>query len=179
MICGLAIGRLWRVGPARQPGAHQDSLPLLRPRAVERLLPPAVNHTTSNTASDSAPVLLTPAWTATDKIPVTSRRRHILRLLLNTCYYNASHPTIFFDIIRNEYGWKEENPIQIKDGLRQSLPSFLLSNVKTGNCTSVTNTGAYSCLRTIIELKREFSYYLLQLYIPSFMLVAVSWVSFW
>nr|AAD13405.1 putative glutamate-gated chloride channel alpha subunit [Haemonchus contortus] len=78
-----------------------------------------------------------------------------------------------------EYGWKEEKPIQIKDGLRQSLPSFLLSNVKTSNCTSVTNTGAYSCLRTIIELKREFSYYLLQLYIPSFMLVAVSWVSFW
>ncbi|KAK6024557.1 Neurotransmitter-gated ion-channel transmembrane region, partial [Ostertagia ostertagi] len=78
-----------------------------------------------------------------------------------------------------EYGWKEEKPIQIKDGLRQSLPSFLLSNVKTGNCTSVTTTGAYSCLRTIIELKREFSYYLLQLYIPSFMLVAVSWVSFW
>ncbi|KAL6729870.1 hypothetical protein Aduo_000884 [Ancylostoma duodenale] len=78
-----------------------------------------------------------------------------------------------------EYGWKAEKPIQIKDGLRQSLPSFLLSNVRTGNCTSVTNTGAYSCLRTIIELKREFSYYLLQLYIPSFMLVAVSWVSFW
>ncbi|CAI4229845.1 unnamed protein product [Auanema sp. JU1783] len=78
-----------------------------------------------------------------------------------------------------EYGWKSENPIQIKDGLRQSLPSFLLNSVRTGNCTSVTNTGAYSCLRTILELKREFSYYLLQLYIPSFMLVAVSWVSFW
>ncbi|KAE9420565.1 hypothetical protein Angca_003880, partial [Angiostrongylus cantonensis] len=77
------------------------------------------------------------------------------------------------------YEWKEEKPIQIKDGLRKSLPSFLLSSVRTGNCTSVTNTGVYSCLRTIIELKREFSYYLLQLYIPSFMLVAVSWVSFW
>ncbi|VDO82133.1 unnamed protein product [Heligmosomoides polygyrus] len=48
MILGPAIGRLWRVGSARQPGAHQDSLPLLQPRAVERLLPPAVNHTTYN-----------------------------------------------------------------------------------------------------------------------------------
>ncbi|CAJ0565619.1 unnamed protein product, partial [Mesorhabditis spiculigera] len=78
-----------------------------------------------------------------------------------------------------EYTWKDESPIQIKQGLSLSLPSFLLSSVTTGNCTSVTNTGVYSCMSTILELKREFSYYLLQLYIPSFMLVAVSWVSFW
>ncbi|CAJ0944490.1 unnamed protein product, partial [Mesorhabditis belari] len=77
-----------------------------------------------------------------------------------------------------EYTWKDEKPIQIKKGLRLSLPSFLLSSVSVGNCTSITNTGVYSCLRTVMELKREFSYYLLQLYIPSFMLVAVSWVSF-
>ncbi|KRX63517.1 Glutamate-gated chloride channel, partial [Trichinella sp. T9] len=37
----------------------------------------------------------------------------------------------------------------------------------------------YSCLRTILTLKREYSYYLITLYIPSFMLVVVSWVNFW
>ncbi|VDK44682.1 unnamed protein product [Anisakis simplex] len=96
---------------------------------------------------------------------------------MQQCYIDyASYAYTAKDIV---YHWKEERPIQIKDGLRQSLPSFVLSDVKTGNCTSVTNTGTYSCLRTIIELKREFSYYLLQLYLPSFMLVTVSWVSFW
>lgn len=46
-------------------------------------------------------------------------------------------------------------------------------------CGSLVSAGEYSCLRTILILRREFSYYLLQLYIPSFMLVIVSWVSFW
>lgn len=78
-----------------------------------------------------------------------------------------------------EYIWKVEKPVQLKDGLSSSLPSFQLTNTSTTYCTSKTNTGAYSCLRTILSLRRQFSYYLLQLYIPSCMLVIVSWVSFW
>ncbi|CAB03329.1 Ig-like domain-containing protein [Caenorhabditis elegans] len=78
-----------------------------------------------------------------------------------------------------EYVWKEETPVQLKAGLSSSLPSFQLTNTSTTYCTSKTNTGSYSCLRTIIQLRRQFSYYLLQLYIPSCMLVIVSWVSFW
>lgn len=77
------------------------------------------------------------------------------------------------------YLWKNDTPIQLKDGLKESLPSFDLQDATTGYCTSKTNTGEYSCLRTVMILRREFSYYLLQLYIPSFMLVIVSWVSFW
>ncbi|EYC15701.1 hypothetical protein Y032_0036g3305 [Ancylostoma ceylanicum] len=78
-----------------------------------------------------------------------------------------------------EYRWKETDPVQLKDGLNSSLPSFQLNKVSTTYCTSKTNTGTYSCLRTVLELRRQFSYYLLQLYIPSSMLVIVSWVSFW
>lgn len=40
-------------------------------------------------------------------------------------------------------------------------------------------TGTYSCLRVDLLFKREFSYYLIQIYIPCCMLVIVSWVSFW
>lgn len=39
--------------------------------------------------------------------------------------------------------------------------------------------GEYSCLRVDLLFKREFSYYLIQIYIPCCMLVIVSWVSFW
>ncbi|CAK5074989.1 unnamed protein product [Meloidogyne enterolobii] len=81
-----------------------------------------------------------------------------------TCLIDlASYAYTTDDII---YVWKRDNPVQ------QKL-------VLTDSCTSNTNTGTYSCLRTKLILRREFSYYLLQLYIPSCMLVIVSWVSFW
>ncbi|KHN81457.1 Glutamate-gated chloride channel [Toxocara canis] len=101
-------------------------------------------------------------------------------------YYPLDRQTCLIDLASYayttddiKYEWKVTNPIQQKEGLRQSLPSFELQDVLTDYCTSKTNTGEYSCLRTKMILRREFSYYLLQLYIPSFMLVIVSWVSFW
>ncbi|XP_035779179.1 glutamate-gated chloride channel isoform X1 [Anopheles albimanus] len=45
--------------------------------------------------------------------------------------------------------------------------------------TSGFLTGEYSCLKVDLLFKREFSYYLIQIYIPCCMLVIVSWVSFW
>ncbi|KAI6226375.1 BMA-AVR-14, isoform b [Aphelenchoides fujianensis] len=101
-------------------------------------------------------------------------------------YYPLDYQTCLIDLASYayttddiKYEWKAENPIQKKMGLEQSLPSFELQDVLTDYCTSKTNTGEYSCLRTKMILRREFSYYLLQLYIPSCMLVIVSWVSFW
>ncbi|EPB78621.1 hypothetical protein ANCCEY_02259 [Ancylostoma ceylanicum] len=55
-----------------------------------------------------------------------------------------------------EYRWKETDPVQLKDGLNSSLPSFQLNKVSTTYCTSKTNTGTYSCLRTVLELRRQF-----------------------
>lgn len=45
--------------------------------------------------------------------------------------------------------------------------------------TCFVGAGEYSCLKVDLLFKREFSYYLIQIYIPCCMLVIVSWVSFW
>ena len=75
------------------------------------------------------------------------------------------------------YIWKEVDPVQIVKDL--NLPRFKLEQFQTTYCNTVTNTGAYSCLKVVLVFKREFSYYLLTIYVPSCMLVIVSWVSFW
>ncbi|EJW77718.1 hypothetical protein WUBG_11372 [Wuchereria bancrofti] len=84
-------------------------------------------------------------------------------------YYPLDRQTCLIDLASYayttddiKYEWKLKNPIQQKEGLRQSLPSFELQDVMTDYCTSKTNTGEYSCLRTKMILRREFSYYLLQ-----------------
>ncbi|XP_014212496.1 glutamate-gated chloride channel isoform X3 [Copidosoma floridanum] len=73
--------------------------------------------------------------------------------------------------------WKEGDPVQVVKNLH--LPRFTLERFFTDYCNSKTNTGEYSCLKVDLLFKREFSYYLIQIYIPCCMLVIVSWVSFW
>ncbi|XP_062559937.1 glutamate-gated chloride channel isoform X6 [Armigeres subalbatus] len=73
--------------------------------------------------------------------------------------------------------WKEDDPVQVVKNLH--LPRFTLEKFLTDYCNSKTNTGEYSCLKVDLLFKREFSYYLIQIYIPCCMLVIVSWVSFW
>jgi hypothetical protein len=40
-------------------------------------------------------------------------------------------------------------------------------------------SGNYSKLRLSIHLKRTFGYYMIQTYIPSMLVVILSWVNFW
>ncbi|UXI18608.1 transcription factor BTF3-like 4 [Sarcoptes scabiei] len=75
------------------------------------------------------------------------------------------------------FTWKANNPVQVSADI--NLPRFTLKDYNTKYCTSRTNTGEYSCLEVALLFKREFSYYLIQIYIPCAMLIFVSWVSFW
>ena len=40
-------------------------------------------------------------------------------------------------------------------------------------------TGAYSCLRVVLVFARQLSFFIFTIYIPCFMIVIVSWMSFW
>jgi len=39
--------------------------------------------------------------------------------------------------------------------------------------------GAFPCLEIRFVLRRDFGYFLIQIYVPSMLVVILSWVSFW
>jgi len=43
----------------------------------------------------------------------------------------------------------------------------------------VRAAGAYPCLMLEFLLRRDIGYFLIQVYVPSMLIVILSWVSFW
>lgn len=82
--------------------------------------------------------------------------------------------------------WFTENPINFNDEI--GLPEFKITGVSPDYCNgtfryTLTDTsfriGHFSCLKAIIFLDRAIGYHLVQSYIPTALIVIISWVSFW
>ncbi|XP_077867629.1 glycine receptor subunit alpha-4-like [Saccoglossus kowalevskii] len=73
--------------------------------------------------------------------------------------------------------WKNETPLLKNEEIE--IPEFVLHDIKTVQCVNVYSTGEFSCLRVYFFLRRIFDFHLIQTYVPSILLVVVSWVSFW
>jgi len=59
------------------------------------------------------------------------------------------------------------------------MPQFIIESVHPTLCYERFHLGNYSCLVAHFYLKRSVSFHLIQSYLPSILIVAISWVSFW
>ncbi|XP_041967025.1 glycine receptor subunit alpha-3 isoform X2 [Alosa sapidissima] len=76
------------------------------------------------------------------------------------------------------FEWQERGPVQVAEGL--TLPQFILKDESDLRyCTKHYNTGKFTCIEVRFHLERQMGYYLIQMYIPSLLIVILSWVSFW
>ncbi|XP_078030661.1 glycine receptor subunit alpha-2 isoform X1 [Epinephelus lanceolatus] len=76
------------------------------------------------------------------------------------------------------FEWLENGAVQVSEGL--TLPQFIMREEKElGYCTKHYNTGKFTCIEVNFHLERQMGYYLIQMYIPSLLIVILSWVSFW
>ncbi|XP_061163866.1 glycine receptor subunit alpha-2-like [Saccostrea echinata] len=77
-----------------------------------------------------------------------------------------------------DYHWVSYRPVQIPP---VSLPQFNMPDtIKTTVCqTEYGEVGDFGCLLVELKFERNTGYYIAQIFIPSILIVTLSWVSFW
>ncbi|KAK8748389.1 hypothetical protein OTU49_016117, partial [Cherax quadricarinatus] len=115
---------------------------------------------------------------------------YILRLKLTfSCMMDLSsfpldHQTCYIQIAsfvkttrELELVWYEHLPIKMYKRLK--LPQFEIKEIRVDTCNQSFHIGNYSCLQAVFDLRRNIGYHLVQSYLPTSLIVVVSWVSFW
>ncbi|XP_013390563.1 glycine receptor subunit alpha-2 isoform X2 [Lingula anatina] len=77
---------------------------------------------------------------------------------------------------RIQFDWAAS---QIDKDEELKLPQFFLLDTNFDTCTKTYKAGIFSCLRVDFSLKRDINFYIIQTYLPSVLIVTLSWVSFW
>lgn len=88
-------------------------------------------------------------------------------------------------MIMESYGYSTETlmfkwnamPLTIQSTVR--LAQFHLGQKRTFQCDKQYYGVNYTCIMLEFDLSRSFGYYLTQVYVPSILIVVLSWVSFW
>ncbi|CAH1123646.1 unnamed protein product [Ceutorhynchus assimilis] len=75
------------------------------------------------------------------------------------------------------FQWDPDVPLVVDENIE--LPQLALVKNHTADCTQVYSTGNFTCLEVVFQLKRRLGYYLFHTYIPTCLIVIMSWVSFW
>jgi len=75
--------------------------------------------------------------------------------------------------------WKEPQPVTMYGGLK--MPQFEIRNIRHLNCQStyLSEYSEYSCILAEFDLQRAIGFHLVQSYLPTMLVVVISWVSFW
>ncbi|XP_035686602.1 glycine receptor subunit alpha-2-like [Branchiostoma floridae] len=73
--------------------------------------------------------------------------------------------------------WKWTRPVEFDASVE--LPQFYVENIRTNRTVQNYNTGQYTRLTATFDLQRQMGFYLIQVYIPTMLIVILSWVSFW
>jgi hypothetical protein len=68
-------------------------------------------------------------------------------------------------------------PLDVDKGIE--LPQLELISTKNDDCTTMYSTGKFTCLEVVFTFKRRLGYYLFHTYVPTCLIVIMSWISFW
>ncbi|KAK2160626.1 hypothetical protein LSH36_129g06010 [Paralvinella palmiformis] len=89
----------------------------------------------------------------------------------------TNEKTVAYTTDKLVFIWDTYTPLEINQDLE--LPQFALDDYRFVDCAKTYTTGSFSCLQVNFILRRDIGYYMIQTYIPSGLVVILSWVSFW
>ncbi|XP_022244061.1 glycine receptor subunit alpha-3-like [Limulus polyphemus] len=75
------------------------------------------------------------------------------------------------------FDWEQETPLVVEDSIE--LPQHILIDKRLEDCTQVYSTGNFTCIQVIFKFQRRLGYYMFHTYIPTCLVVIMSWISFW
>ncbi|XP_047487685.1 glycine receptor subunit beta-type 4-like [Penaeus chinensis] len=73
--------------------------------------------------------------------------------------------------------WKSDAPIKMYKNMR--MPQFEMEEIVPTTCQESFQIGNYSCLVAEFHMRRAIGFHLVQSYLPTTLIVVISWVSFW
>lgn len=73
--------------------------------------------------------------------------------------------------------WDPSIPLDVDKGIE--LPQLELTSTTNEDCTTEYSTGTFTCLEVVFKFKRRLGYYLFHTYVPTCLIVIMSWISFW
>ena len=76
-----------------------------------------------------------------------------------------------------QFNWQEKDAIQLNDNI--VLPQFKIKGFKLEDCTKVYSSGKFTCKEGQFIMQRQLGYYFVQMYVPTVLVVCLSWISFW
>ena len=88
-------------------------------------------------------------------------------------FCSVSHTT---DDLIFEWYPEEEIPLAVEP---IQLPQLELIHNATEDCTATYSTGNFTCLMVVFKFRRMLGYFMFQTYIPTCLIVMMSWISFW
>lgn len=106
-----------------------------------------------------------------------------LACMMDLHYYPLDHQNCTVEI--ESYGytvsdvvmfWRETPVVGVEDA---ELPQFTIIGYETNDRMEKLATGAYQRLSLSFRLQRNIGYFIFQTYLPSILIVMLSWVSFW
>lgn len=102
----------------------------------------------------------------------------ILRFFLHLATFSTSHSFPVSHTTQDLiFLWNMTDPLVVNPEIE--LPQLDISNNYTTDCTIEYSTGNFTCIQIVFNLRRRLGYHLFHTYIPSALIVVMSWIAFW